>query len=87
MADFYCCCREAEPVIDPEEAAFGLSLVDGARSNVSGGVEADDFLLHHRLGRDGAESTRQSYAASLALFFDWSASIRKPWREFAAISP
>jgi hypothetical protein len=44
-------------------------------------VEADDFLLHHRLGRDGAESTSQSYAASLALFFDWAASIRKPWRE------
>jgi integrase/recombinase XerD len=46
-------------------------------------VEADDFLLHHRLGRDGAESTSQSYAASLALFFDWAASIRKPWRESA----
>jgi len=44
-------------------------------------VEADDFLLHHRLGRDGAESTSQSYAASLALFFDWAASIRKPWQE------
>lgn len=29
-------------------------------------VEADDFLLHHRLGRDGAQSTSQSYAASLA---------------------
>lgn len=46
-------------------------------------VEADDFLLHHRLGRDGAESTSQSYAASLALFFDWASSIRKPWRESA----
>jgi hypothetical protein len=46
-------------------------------------VEADDFLLHHRLGLDGAESTSQSYAASLALFFDWAASIRKPWRESA----
>ncbi|MBT2523638.1 hypothetical protein [Arthrobacter sp. ISL-28] len=46
-------------------------------------VEADDFLLHHRFGRDGAESTSQSYAASLALFFDWAASIRKPWRESA----
>lgn len=47
-------------------------------------VEADDFLLHHRLGRDGAESTSQSYATSLALFFDWAASIRKPWQESAA---
>jgi hypothetical protein len=25
-------------------------------------VAADDFLLDHRLGRDGAESTSQSYA-------------------------
>lgn len=46
-------------------------------------VEADDFLLHHRLGRDGAESTSQAYAASLALFFDWAASVRTPWRESA----
>jgi hypothetical protein len=46
-------------------------------------VEADDFLLHHRLGRDGAESTSQSYAASPALFFAWAVSIRKPWRETA----
>ena len=38
-------------------------------------VEADDFLLHHRLGRDGAGSTSQSYATSLALFFDRAASI------------
>jgi integrase/recombinase XerD len=44
-------------------------------------VEADDFLLHHRLGRDGAESTSQAYAASLALFFEWAASVRKQWRE------
>jgi site-specific recombinase XerD len=47
-------------------------------------VEADDFLLYQRLGRDGAESTSQSYAASLALFFDWAASISKPWWESAA---
>jgi integrase/recombinase XerD len=46
-------------------------------------VEADDFLLHHRLGQDGAESNSQSYATSLALFFDWATSIRKPWRESA----
>lgn len=46
-------------------------------------VEADDFLLHHRLGRDGAESTSQSYSASLALYFEWAGSIGKPWRETA----
>jgi hypothetical protein len=46
-------------------------------------VEADDFLLHHRLGRDSAESTSQSYAALPALFFAWAVSIRKPWLESA----
>ena len=30
--------------------------------------EVDEFLLHVRLGQDGAESTTQSYAISLALF-------------------
>src|SRR5690349_14664679 len=43
--------------------------------------EADEFLLHVRLGRDGAESTTQSYATSLALFLQWCASIGKDWRD------
>ena len=43
--------------------------------------EVDEFLLHVRLGRDGAESTTQSYAISLALFLQWCASIRKDWRD------
>ena len=43
--------------------------------------EVDEFLLHVRLGRDGAESTTRSYAISLALFLRWSASIVKDWRE------
>ncbi|MFF1252697.1 tyrosine-type recombinase/integrase [Pseudarthrobacter sp. NPDC058329] len=64
-------------VIMPSELRY-WTVLDPAYRVV---VEADDFLLHHRLGRDGAESTSQSYAASLALFFDWAASIRKPWRE------
>lgn len=63
----------------PSELRY-WTVLDPARRVV---VEADDFLLHHRLGRDGAESTSQSYAASLALFFDWAASIHKPWRESA----
>jgi hypothetical protein len=37
--------------------------------------EVDEFLLHVRLGRAGAESTTQSYAISLALFLRWSTSI------------
>lgn len=67
------------PVRTPSEFRY-WTVLDPAHRVV---VEADDFLLHHRLGRDGAESTSQSYAASLALFFDWAASIRKPWRESA----
>lgn len=43
--------------------------------------EIDEFLLHLRLGRDGAESTTQSYATSLALFLKWCTSIGKDWRE------
>ena len=65
------------PVKMPSDLRY-WTVLDPAHRVV---VEADDFLLHHRLGRDGAESTSQSYAASLALFFDWAASIRKPWRE------
>ena len=67
------------PVRPPSEFRYWTAF-DPAHQVV---VEADDFLLHHRLGRDGAESTSQSYAASLALFFDWAASIRMPWRESA----
>lgn len=43
--------------------------------------EIDEFLLHLRLGRDGAESTTQSYATSLALFLKWCASIGKDWQD------
>ena len=44
-------------------------------------VEADDFFVAPAVGPGWAESTSQAYAASLALFFEWTASIRKPWRE------
>jgi len=44
---------------------------------------ADDWLLHLRMGRDCAESTTQSYAGALALFFDWCASLGRDWRTTA----
>jgi integrase/recombinase XerD len=34
-------------------------------------AEADDFLLHVRLGRDGAESTIHAYATSIGLLLTW----------------
>jgi hypothetical protein len=40
--------------------------------------EADDFLLHLRLGRDYAESTTQAYARSVALFLQWCARVGPP---------
>jgi len=41
---------------------------------------ADDWLLYLRLGRDCAESTTESYAGALALFFQWCAAIESDWR-------
>ena len=41
---------------------------------------ADDWLLHLRVGRDCAESTTESYAGALALFFQWCAAIERDWR-------
>jgi integrase/recombinase XerD len=41
--------------------------------------EADDFLLHLRLGRDCAESTTEAYARSLALFLQWCSSTGRGW--------
>lgn len=67
----------AFPVLLPSRVRY-WTVLDRSHRVVQ---EADDFLVHHRLGRDGAESTSQSYAASLALFFDWAASIVKPWQE------
>jgi integrase/recombinase XerD len=43
--------------------------------------EADDWLLHLRLGRDRATSTTEAYATSLALFFEWCAAIGTDWRK------
>jgi site-specific recombinase XerD len=43
--------------------------------------EADDWLLHVRLGQDRAESTTEAYARSLALFFEWCRAVGRDWRE------
>ena len=44
-------------------------------------AEADEWLLHVRLGRDRAESTTEAYARSLALFLDWCAAAGRDWRQ------
>src|ERR1022692_1428670 len=54
------------------------TVVDAAYRPVT---EADDWLLHVRLGRDGAQSTTEAYARSLALFLEWCAAIGQDWRE------
>jgi integrase/recombinase XerD len=41
--------------------------------------EADDFLLHLRLGRDCAESTTEAYARSVALFLQWCSRTGLSW--------
>jgi integrase/recombinase XerD len=43
-------------------------------------VEADEWLLHVRLGQDRAESTTQAYATSLALMFEWCAATGRDWQ-------
>jgi integrase/recombinase XerD len=54
------------------------TVVDAAYRPVA---EADEWLLHVRLGRDRAESTTEAYARSLALFLDWCASAGLDWRQ------
>lgn len=56
------------------------TVVDGSYRPVRG---VDDWLLHLRIGRDCAESTTESYAGALALFFEWCASIDRDWRTTA----
>jgi integrase/recombinase XerD len=41
--------------------------------------EADAFLRHLRLGRDGSELTTRSYAGGLALFLRWCAATGRHW--------
>ena len=54
------------------------TVVDAAYRPVA---EADEWLLHVRLGRDRAESTTEAYARSLALFLEWCAAAGRDWRQ------
>ena len=45
--------------------------------------QADAFLQFVRLGRDGAESTTQAYATSIALFLTWCAETGVDWPDGA----
>jgi integrase len=53
-------------------------VVDSAYRPVA---EADEWLLHVRLGRDCAESTTEAYARSLGLFLDWCTATGLDWRQ------
>jgi len=44
-------------------------------------AQADEWLLHVRLGRDRAESTTEASARSLALFLEWCAAVGQDWRQ------
>ena len=52
------------------------TVIDGSYRPAQG---VDDWLLHLRTGRGCAESTTESYAGALALFFDWCSSIGRDW--------
>lgn len=54
------------------------TVVDGGYRPV---VEADEWLLHVRLGQDRAESTTEAYARAVALFFEWCTAVGRDWRE------
>jgi integrase/recombinase XerD len=54
------------------------TVIDSAYRPVA---EADEWLLHVRLGRDCAESTTEAYARSLGLFLEWCAATGLDWRQ------
>jgi integrase/recombinase XerD len=65
--------------------AFPVRLPSGLRywtvldENLAVVEEADAFLRHVRLGRDGAELTTRSYAGGIALFLRWCARTDRHW--------
>ena len=65
--------------------AFPVRLPSGARywTVLDDGLvvvdEADAFLRHVRLGRDGSELTTRSYAGGIALFLRWCARTGRHW--------
>jgi hypothetical protein len=56
------------------------TVVDDSYRPVQG---VDDWLLYLRIGRDCAESTTESYAGAVALFFEWCALIGRDWHTTA----
>jgi len=59
----------AFPVIMPSGVRYWTVLDE----DLSVVAVADSFLAHVRFGRDGAESTTESYAGSIALYLRWCA--------------
>jgi integrase/recombinase XerD len=65
--------------------AFSVRLPSGVRywtvldGDLSVVADADSFLRHVRLGRDGSELTTRSYAGSIALFLRWCERTGRHW--------
>lgn len=66
--------------------AFPVTMPSGVRywtvldEDLAVVPEADAFLRHVRLGRDGAELTTRAYAGGIALFLRWCARTGRDWR-------
>lgn len=65
--------------------AFPVTLPSGVRywtvldEGLAVVVEADAFLRHVRLGRDGSELTTRAYAGGVALFLRWCVRTGRHW--------
>lgn len=65
--------------------AFPVKLPSGERywtvldSGYRPVPDADDWLLHLRMGLDRAESTTETYARALTLYFQWCAATDSDW--------
>ena len=64
---------------------FKVSLPSGVRywtvvdDDLAVAPDADAYLRHLRLGRDGAELTTKSYAGAIALFLGWCERTDRHW--------
>lgn len=65
----------AFPVLLPSGQRY-WTVIDAELLVVS---EADDFLRQLRFGRGGAETTTESYARALALYFHWCGGLGLDW--------
>ncbi|MCX5395224.1 tyrosine-type recombinase/integrase [Streptomyces sp. NBC_00094] len=69
--------------------AFAVTLPSGQRywtvldESLVPVAAADRFLRHVRFGKNGAESTTETYAYALALFLRWCARTDRDWRTAA----